>query len=125
MSLNKIGAPRTWNLNFEKQYMENYFKFELEKDFDVSWAKGVSFCLDWASSIGENCDIIVDKFTSMMVTDVGDEMCWWHLKDVVDSFGHFGHQHLRSFYIGVGHQHWKDVTNIEIQSPTSTNRHQL
>ena len=41
--------------------------------------------------------------SQMLVTDVGDEMCW------------------KSFYINVGHQHSKDITNIEISSPTSTN----
>ena len=62
---------------------------------------------------------------SMLLTDVGDEKCWWQLCDVSDSFGHFGHQHPLSFYISVGHRHSKDVANIEILSPKSTNRHQL
>ena len=58
------------------------------------------------------------KATSMLVTDVGDEMCWRKLWDVGDGFGHFGHQHPPDFNIIVGHQHSKDVTNIEILLPT-------
>ena len=44
-------------------------------------------------------------------------------KMLVTVFGHFGRQHPLSFYISVGLQHSKDVIDIEIQSPTSTNRH--
>jgi len=43
----------------------------------------------------------------------------------IKMFGLFGQQHSLSFNISIGHQHSKDVTNFEIQSPTSTNRHQL
>ena len=57
--------------------------------------------------------------------DVKDEMSCWQLCSVGESFDHFGHQLSLSFSINVGHQHSKDVTNIKIQSPTSTNRHQL
>ena len=49
----------------------------------------------------------------MLVTDVGDEMCWCQLYDVVDGFGHFGHRNS------------KDITKIEILSPTSKNYRQL
>ena len=47
---------------------------------------------------------IAQKATSMLMTDVGDEMCCWQLKDVFD---HFGHQHPLSFYISIErcHQH--------------------
>ena len=31
----------------------------------------------------------------MLVTDVGDKICWLQLKDIGDSFGNFGHQHLQ------------------------------
>ena len=61
----------------------------------------------------------------MLVTDVGDEMYWRQLLDVGDGFGHFGHQHPLSFYISVGHQHSKDVANIEILPPTTQKFHQL
>ena len=44
-----------------------------------------------------------DKATSMLVTDVWDEICWWQLLDVGDSFDHFGHQNQLSFYISVRH----------------------
>ena len=46
-------------------------------------------------------------------------MCWWQFEDVGDGFCHFRHQHPLSFYLSVGHQHSKDVTKIQIQSPTS------
>ena len=32
--------------------------------------------------------------TSMLVTDIGDEVCWWQLWDVDDRFGHFRHRYL-------------------------------
>ena len=52
--------------------------------------------------------------TSIMVTDVG-----------YDRFFDISFTNIHYFYITIGHQHEKDVTNIEIQSPTSQNRHQL
>ena len=48
----------------------------------------------------------------------------WQLWDLGDGFGRSCHQHPLSFDIGIGHQHLKDVTNIEILSPTSRNYHQ-
>ena len=47
------------------------------------------------------------------------------IKDIGDGFGHFGHQHPISFYISVGHQHSKDVTNSEILSRKLKNRQKL
>ena len=41
--------------------------------------------------------------------------------DIGDGLGHFDHQYPLSFYISVGHQHRKDVTNIEFLPPTSQN----
>ena len=56
----------------------------------------------------------------MLVTDVVDKMLcwqfWWR-------FGNFRNQLPLFFYISIEPQHSKDVINIEIQSPTSTNRH--
>ena len=60
----------------------------------------------------------------MLLTDVGDEMCWRQLLDVGDGFGRFCHQHPLSFNINFGHQQPKDVINIEILSLTSKNFHQ-
>ena len=91
--------------------------------------------LDWesdfkSSTLGPIAVIFIadigdfQAVTSMLVTDVGEEICWWQLWDVGDNFGHFGRQHPLSFYISVGHQHPKDVINIEILSPTSLNSHQ-
>jgi len=60
--------------------------------------------------------------TSMLVTGVGDEICWWQFQDVGVGFGHFGHQHPLS--LNVGYQHPKDVTKILILSPTFLNCHQ-
>ena len=61
---------------------------------------------------------IINEATSMLVTDVGNEMCWWQFEDVGDGFGHFGHQNPLSLNISLGHQHPKDVTKILILSPT-------
>ena len=60
------------------------------------------------------------RVTSMMVTVVGEEMCWRQLGDVGDGFGRSRHQHPLSFYISVEHQHSKDVTNAQKLSLTST-----
>ena len=51
--------------------------------------------------------------TSMSVTDVGNEMCWWsHTWSYWWRFiGHFSHQHLISFYISVDYQHSKYMTS--------------
>ena len=62
--------------------------------------------------------------TSMLVTNVGDQMCWRQLWDVGDSFDRLCHQHPLSFKTTIGHQHSKDVTNIKIPSPTLKNCHQ-
>ena len=51
------------------------------------------------------------------------EQCGLH-RDFGDGFGRFFHQHSLSFNIGVGHQHPKYVTNIEILSTISKNCHQ-
>ena len=61
--------------------------------------------------------------TQMLVTDVGDKICWRHFWDVGNGFGWFCRQHPIYFSISV-HQHPKDVTNIEILSPTPENCHQ-
>ena len=60
----------------------------------------------------------------MSVTDVGDEMCWRQLWDVGDGFGRFRSRNILSLNISVGYQHPKDVTNIEILSPTPENCYQ-
>ena len=57
----------------------------------------------------------------MLVTDVGDEICWRQLCDVGDGFDRFSHQHSPSFNTGFGHEQPKDVPNIEILSPTPEN----
>ena len=58
--------------------------------------------------------------------DVGDEIFWRQLWDVGDDFCRFCHQNplSLSISISVGHQHPKDVTNIEILTPTLENCHQ-
>ena len=60
----------------------------------------------------------------MLVTDVGDEMCWRQLLDVGDGFGRFCHQHSLSFNISVGGQDPNDITDIEILALTFKNCHQ-
>ena len=54
--------------------------------------------------------------TSMLVTNVEDEMCWRRFEDVGDTFGHFGYQHPISLNINIRHQFPKDVTKILILS---------
>ena len=76
--------------------------------------------IDWSMIIHPwihlNWDTSTGWVTSMLTTDVADEMCWWQLWDVDDGFGYFGNQYLVSFNIS---------TNIEKMSPTCENRHQL
>ena len=66
----------------------------------------------------------LESATSVLVTDVGNEMCWRQLWDVGYDFGRFCHQHSLSFNISFWHQQPKDVTNIEILSLTFENCHQ-
>ena len=55
---------------------------------------------------------------------VGEEICWWQLSDVGDSFGRFRHQHTLSFNKSVEHQHPNDVPKYEILQSTLTICHQ-
>jgi len=67
----------------------------------------------------------------MLVTDVGDEMCWWQLWDVGDGFDRFCHQHTLSFCKASGTNipkmspiskfcHFHEKIATKIKSPTST-----
>ena len=49
------------------------------------------------------------RVTSMLATAL---RCWWL------------HRYHLSFKNSFGHQHWKDVINVEIMSPTPKNCHQ-
>ena len=60
---------------------------------------------------------LVGEITLMLVTDVGDEICWWRLSDSGDIFGHFGDQYRLFFTLALG-------TNIQTMSPTSKFSHQ-
>ena len=68
---------------------------------------------------------LIVKSILMLLTDVGDEMCWWQLWVVGDGFGPFLHHHSLSFNIGFLHQHPEDDTNIEKLSPTYNDQHRL
>ena len=68
--------------------------------------------------------MIYCRATSMLVTDVGDEMCGRQRRDIRDGFGRVCRQYPLSLNISVGHQHHKYVTNTVILSLTSKNRHQ-
>ena len=80
------------------------------------------YCWDWIWL--HNFSLFFSKMylklraTSMLVTDVGDEMGSWQFQDVghLRGFGHFGHQHPLSLNISVGGQHPKDVTKVLIRS---------
>ena len=61
----------------------------------------------------------------MLVTDVGDEMCWRQRLDVGDGFGRLSHQHALSFNISVGKQHSKDVTNMKLSISKFYHQHPL
>ena len=67
----------------------------------------------WKGKGLETFVLTIEWATSMLVTDVGDEMCWRQLWDVGDGSCRFRHQHSLSLNISVGHQHPKDVTNSE------------
>ena len=65
--------------------------------------------------------------TSMLATDVGDEICWRQLWDVGDGFGQFCHQHplsKKTIFQHQGraprskrcHQYRNSVTNIQKSS---------
>ena len=54
--------------------------------------------------------------TSMLVTDVGDELCWRQLLDVGEGFGRFCHQHPLSFNTSLVHHH-PLVTHIYVARP--------
>ena len=83
--------------------------------------------LDQKLAIGpEGQKLAMDqKVTSMLVMDVEDEMFWWHFKNVSDRLGFFNNQHSISSNISVENQYSKNVTKIEIPSPTSKNCKQL
>ena len=39
-------------------------------------------------------DLVIISVASMLVTDVGDEMCWWQIWDVGDQFN----DHIENIY---------------------------
>ena len=53
--------------------------------------------------------------SSMLVTDVGDQMCWWQVWDVSDRFGML----MTNFIHCENRQHNDSVTNIWNRSPTN------
>ena len=86
-----------------KEYLECMFYRVTYNNLDVLYS------VRWSSEKFQNF-----RTTSMLVTDVGDEMCWRQLWDACDGFRRFLHQYPLSFNISVGNQQPKDVTNIEI-----------
>ena len=59
----------------------------------------------------------------MLVTDVGDEMCWRQLLDVGDGFGRFRQQHPLYLNIGAGHRVGAtDIQNISLNSVKNTQK---
>ena len=66
--------------------------------------------------------LVTFSVRSMLVTDVGDEMCWWQLWGVSDGFGHFGRQHLLTLAPG------SNIKKMSLKSVSVTNKqksHQL
>ena len=64
-----------------------------------------------------SCSFCLNPATSILVTDVGDEMCWRELRDVGDGYRRYRHLHASRTNI-------YNVTNIEILSPIAENFHQ-
>ena len=73
--------------------------------------RATSVVMNW----GQGKDFLA---ISMLVTDVGDELCWSQLWDIGDAFSYFYHQQPIYLNINVGNQLPKDVTKIFILSPT-------
>ena len=57
---------------------------------------------------------IISRVTSMLVTNVGDQICWWQILDVGDRF-----RMLVTDLIHRNHQHNEKIANVMILPPTS------
>ena len=55
--------------------------------------------------------------TLMLLTDIGNKICWRQSWDFGDGFGRFRHQYPLS--LKIGYQHLKDVTSTQELSSTS------
>ena len=105
--------------------------FSLAINFTVTthqlWALSSSYCMkEYCMSHSPRRKICASQSamsaTSMLMMDVGDEMCWWHFWDVGDGFGRFCHQHPLQHYnraptSEICHQYRNYVTNIQKLSP--------
>ena len=89
--------------SFEQEY---YFEIE----FDDSFAGVSNWSLGWFS---EWRFFVRWSVTSMLVTDVGDQICWWQVSDVGDRSWML----MTDLIHEENHQH--KVANIMILSPTS------
>ena len=103
-------------------------------DYDRGWSLVVKLSKIWRVHVWQNYNEKTQGATSILVTDVGDEMCWrlfWDVGDVL-AISVTNILYLSTLSSGTNiqkmlptskfcHQHPKIVTNIK--SPTST-RHQ-
>ena len=113
-------APDRWNSSIPWAGRgRNFQAFELGWDVDQTDDKYLQDKIkEMESGQGGNhfegyIDVGDGCWWRTLVTDVGEEMYWWQLLDVGDVFGHIGHQHPLSFFITVGYQYSKDVSNIK------------
>jgi len=84
-----------------------------DSNFDVKSRRFLAPILDWVLNCLKDWVLNCRTVTSMLVTYLRDEMCWWQQFNVVS-------ESKTSCNISVGHKHSKDVTNIEFQSPMWT-----
>ena len=59
------------------------------------------------------------RATLVLVPDVGDELCWRQVWDVI-GFGYFCHQHLLNVFVG---GRFNSITNIQKLSSTWSRQH--
>ena len=119
--LNQNANRKFWSLSeLQLILVSKFWIISKINTYGISWKMHLPHPF-WAF---HNTRIFSFGATSMLATDVGDEICWRQLWDVGDGFGRFCHQHTLSFSISVRHQHLEDITNIKILLPTSESCHQ-
>ena len=99
---------------------QNSIPFEVVNvcKLDLTWTCGIiiqqSEIKIFLMSISEFFHFSLTQLTatSMLVTDVGNEVCWRQLLDVGDGFGRFCHQNPLSLNTSVGHHQTKDATKL-------------
>ena len=123
-TVNWLQSPNSTSKHRNKNFS---FSFIFKYVFNLSHASGrasasseawyqprirISYLVETLRLIGLKTQTLITKvwwhllnldhrrkfLTSMLVTDIGDKMCWWQVWDVVDGASHFGHQHHSIIY---------------------------